>query len=158
MRFSALYMKYLKNLQNKFLFVLSCINPIAWIFYCYTNFKILVFMHFLVESENYQVLFSLEKTTAKKLLTCVVIYILCNIHSHHLNIKFLLSIPSYIETSFCRIPVKFFELRIIRIKSIPNNNNVPIELIEEEVYKFVSSKVENFNHEMKYKINFYFCN
>ena len=53
---------------------------------------------------------------------------------------------------------KIFQAEVIRIKYLLNNNNYPIKLIENEVNKFVSSKVKNLNIEVKDKINFYFCN
>ena len=53
---------------------------------------------------------------------------------------------------------KNFRTKVVIIKSILSSNNFPINLIEKEVNKFVSSKVTNVNNEVKDKINIYLCN
>ena len=51
-----------------------------------------------------------------------------------------------------------FHTNTIRIEYPINNSNFPIELIEEKVNKFVSSKVEYLNIEVRDKINLLSCN
>ena len=52
-----------------------------------------------------------------------------------------------------------FHYEVTRFKRLLNNNNFTIEIVDEEIYKFVSSKVKN-QRENKGKnyMNLFFCN